>query len=138
MPGEDRDSRKTQLALALAQGVSVAMWSRANDVPKRTAYRWAADPKVRKVVEACRRRAIDRAVGQMTRHATWVVGGMTKLANNAASESARLSALRALMGDMMAVSKYSGLEGRMAAIEERLRRRRRKNGGAGACRSDSP
>ena len=54
---------KTQLALALAQGVSAAEWARANQVPKNTAYRWARDLEVRKAVESYRRRTIDRAIG---------------------------------------------------------------------------
>ena len=130
MSGEHRESSKTELALALAQGISCAEWARANNVPKMTAYRWASQPKVLLQVEACRRRAIDRAVGQMTKRVTWVVGRMHTLAKAAESESVQLSALKALLANMMSVSKYSGLEGRMARIEENRRKRTKRRGRA--------
>ena len=113
-------SQKTNLALAIAQGTSVAAWALENQVPKRTAYRWAREPKVRAAVESYRRRAVNRAIGRMAKHATWAAEGIVKLARGAESESVRLSALRAIMADMMAVSHFAGLESRMAQIEEQL------------------
>ena len=92
-------------------------------MPRPTAYRWASDPKVRSAVESIRRRLIDRSVGLMARRATYAVGGITKIAADADSDSVRLKALRAILADMMAVSNYSGLEDRMAEIEEQLRER---------------
>jgi hypothetical protein len=89
-------------------------------VPTATAYRWASDPEIRRAVEAGRRRALDRAVARMTKRAGWAAGRIIALAADAESETVRLRALRAIMADMMAVSKYSGLEDRMTQIEERL------------------
>ena len=113
--------KKTQLAVAMAQGVSVSAWARGNDVPKRTAYRWAAEPNVRATAESCRRRALDRAVGRMANRATWAVDQIVALGANAESESVKLSALRAVLSDMMKVSEFSVLEVRMTEIEEELR-----------------
>ena len=62
---ENSESRKSQLALGIAQGKSNAVWARKNDVPDRTAYRWSTEPKVRATIKACRRRALDRAVGRL-------------------------------------------------------------------------
>ena len=92
MSGEHRQSKKTHLALALAQGRSVTTWACANDVPRRTAYRWASEPAVRAAVESYRRRVIDRAVGRLAKHATWAADTIAKLAKDAQSESVRLSA----------------------------------------------
>ena len=50
----------------------------------------------------------------------WAADGIAKLAENAASESVRLAALRAILSDMMAVSEFAGLEDRMTQIEEQL------------------
>ena len=119
MPEEPQKGTKIQLAVAIGHGLSVRAWARANNVPRVTAQRWSKDPKVRQAAEACRRRALDRAVGQMSRRATWVVGGITTHAGEAQSESVRLRALRALLADMMAVSRFGGLEDRMTAIEKR-------------------
>jgi len=114
-------SRKTELALAIANGMSVTAWARANEVPKRTAYRWAREPEVRAAVESYRRRAVDRPIGRMARRVTWATDGIAKLAKDAESESVSLTALRAILSDMMAVSQFAGLEQRITEIEEQLR-----------------
>jgi hypothetical protein len=113
--------KKADLALALAQGTSVASWARENKVSRRTAYRWASDPKVRGAVNAYRSMAVDEAVGLMSRNVTRAARGIIELAQDAESESVKLTALRAILADMMAISNYAGLERRMAYIEERLR-----------------
>jgi hypothetical protein len=129
---EDRPrSRKTVLALAIASGTSVTAWARANEVPKRTAYRWASEPKVRAAVESCRRRAMDRAIGRLARRVTWATDGIAKLAQGAESESVRLTALRAILSDMMAVSQFAGLEQRITEIEEQLHEPNTSTGCAG-------
>jgi hypothetical protein len=119
MPGPRPEGQKTSLALAIAQGTSIAAWARQKDVPKRTAYLWAEQPKVKAAVELYRSRAVDRAVGRMARNATWAADGIVKLAKEADSESVRLSALRAILADMMAISHFSGLERRMSQIRDR-------------------
>jgi len=123
MSGEARESRKAQFALALAQGCSAAAWARANDVAGRTADRWAADPKVRSSVDACRRRALDRAVGRLARRATWAADQIIELGRGAESESVKLRALRSILSDMMTVSQFATLEERVAEVEEQLRDR---------------
>ena len=120
MPGRHPQGLKTKLALAIAEGISVAAWARANKIPKRTAYLWAKQPQLLEAVATYRRRAVDRAIGLMSKRVTWAADGIAKLAKNADSESVRLSALRAIMADMMAISNYAGLERRMSQIEEHL------------------
>ena len=79
-----------------------------------------AQPKVRAAVEEYRRRVLDRAVGRMTDAVTWATMGIFALAKSAASESVKLAALRAVVSDMMAVSKFGGLEDRVTQIEGRV------------------
>jgi len=43
MPEEAPQGRKTQLALAVAQGASPKKWAAANNVSRTTAYRWAKE-----------------------------------------------------------------------------------------------
>jgi hypothetical protein len=125
MPGEHRKSRKTQLALAVAQGTAISKWARANQVPRRTAYRWSSDPYVRSTCDSIRRRSLDRAIGLMAMRATWAVGEIAKLAQSAESESVKLSALRSILADMMKVTQFNSLEERVAQFEELLRERER-------------
>jgi hypothetical protein len=113
-------SPKGQLAIAIAGGLSASRWAAANKVPTRTAQKWARDPKVRAEVERVRRRALDRAVGRMARRVTWATDGIVKLAGGAESESVKLAALKAIFSNMMAVSKFGGLEDRMTELEEQF------------------
>ena len=117
-----RKNRKTQLASAIARGGSITAWARQNEVPLRTAFRWSSDPKVRRAVEAWRRRALDRAIGRMASRAAKAADGIARLGEGAESESVQLRAWRAILADQMAVSKFSDLEDRMAEIEEQPRR----------------
>jgi len=114
-------SKQDQLAIAIAQGKSIAIWARENDVHERTAYRWARDPDVRRQVEDIRRRFLDRALGSMAGHSMWAVKGIIELGEKAESESVQLRARRSVLHDQMAVSKFSNLEYRMAELEEEVR-----------------
>jgi hypothetical protein len=111
---------KNQLIIEIAEGTSVDVWAAKNGVARRTAFRWAKEPSVRKQVERHRRRILDAAVGRMTRGISKATIGMLKLASGASSESVRLAAQRAVLSDMMAISKFGGLEDRMTTIEGRL------------------
>jgi hypothetical protein len=130
-PENSPKSQKNQLALAIAKGLSIRAWAAANQVPIRTAYRWASDPKVRARAESIRRRALDRAVGVMSRHAKNATEGIVKLGESAASEAVRLAALRAVLSDVISVSKFGCLEDRMTEIEEQIRDRTRNADVAG-------
>jgi hypothetical protein len=123
MPGESRKSLKGQLARAIGQGMSIAEWARANKVVARTAFRWANDPKVRKAVDTYRRRTMDQAIGRMTKHSMMAADGIAAIAQEAASDSVRLRAFRALFSDTISVSKYTGLEFRVTEMEEKLENR---------------
>jgi hypothetical protein len=128
---ENFQSRKSQLALAIAQGTSITAWARKNDVPNRTAFRWATEPKVRAAIDSYRRRALDRAIGRLAKRVTWAADGIVKLAKDADSESVKLAALRSIFSNMMAVSEFSGLEDRITKIEERLHDRTESTAGPG-------
>jgi hypothetical protein len=123
MTGESTNSQKMLLAVAIAEGTAVAEWALRAGVPERTAYYWAAQPEVRAEVESIRRRALDEAIGRLAKRATWAVDRIVNLGENAASESVRLSALRAVMSDFIAVSNFAGLEVRVAALEEQSHER---------------
>jgi hypothetical protein len=97
--------------------------SQKNDVPRSTAFRWASDPKVRREVEATRRRALSRAIGRLSSVALKAANGIVTLAKGADSESVQLRAWRAVLADNMAVCKFSDLEHRMVEIEEQLSER---------------
>jgi hypothetical protein len=87
MTEQHRESPKTQMAVALVQGTSAAKWARTEEVPERTAYRWAAEPLIRSEIESSRRRAFDEAIGRLAKRASWAVDGIVELCGNAASES---------------------------------------------------
>ena len=97
-------SQKTKLAIAIANGLKISKWASDNQVPHRTAYRWANDPKVQAKVELCRSRALDRAIGQMAHNVNFAAQGINTLARQAVSESVKLAALRSIFSNaVMAV-----------------------------------
>ena len=104
MTKELRHQRKAGLALAIAQGRSVALWAHDNDVPRSTAYRWACQPDVRASAESCHRRAQDRALGRMANRAYWAGYRVATLARDAESEAVRLRALRSVLSGANAMS----------------------------------
>ena len=57
MTGESVNSQKMLLAAAIAEGTAVAKSASCNEVPERTAYRWASEPEVRSEIESIRRSA---------------------------------------------------------------------------------
>ena len=124
-------SQHDQLAMAIAQGKSIAEWAQQNGVPRPTAQRWASEPDVRRQVEDWRRRILDRALGYMGGRSMWAVKGIAKLGAAAESESVQLRARRAILHDQIAVSRFSNLEYRMAELEEQVRVRN-GNGGDSA------
>ena len=123
MEKEVRRHKKINLALAIAEGESIAEWARQNGVSERTAFRWASDPEVRRQAEATRRRALGQAIGRLTGMAMNAVDGIAHLAKAAESESVQLRAWRAVLADNMAVAKFADLEHRMTEIEEQLEKR---------------
>jgi hypothetical protein len=114
----NKKTKLAKLALAIAQGESIAVWARKNGVPRSSAFRWAKDPKVTRAIEAWRRRSLNRAIGRMVCLATKAVDGIARLAKRAESESVQLRAWRALLADQMAVAKFSSLEQRIVELEE--------------------
>src|SRR3954465_14068282 len=89
-----RRRKKIHLALAIAGGESITAWAKQNGVSERTAFSWAQDPKVRREVDACRRRALNQAIGRLTGMSMSAVEGIAHLAQGAESESVQLRAWR--------------------------------------------
>src|SRR5262249_37345999 len=117
MQEEPEKGTKMQLALALAQGISIRAWARASNVPRITAQRWSHDPEVRKAVVTCRRRMIDRAVGLMVKRSCRSVHGISVLADGAASESVKLRAHQTILRQMMEASRFGVLDDRLTDME---------------------
>jgi hypothetical protein len=113
--------RKAQLALALAAGSTAIGWARENDVPESTVYRWATSDEVEEAVNGIRREVWQQTIARLSQNATAAADQIAKLAQEAASESVRLAASRAVLADLMAVTDYAALERRLAKIERRLR-----------------
>jgi molybdenum-dependent DNA-binding transcriptional regulator ModE len=114
----EKKNQKVKLARAIARGGSITAWARKNNVPVRTAYRWARDRKVREASDMWRRTVLSQAIGRMVRCSTSAVAGMERLAKGADSEAVRLRAWRAILADQMAMARFSTLEHRMTELEE--------------------
>ena len=99
---------KTRLALAHCRRHFRHEVGGSNNVSRSTAYRWAEEPEVK---AAPIRFAAVPSIGPSAGWPSVSRGlpmGIVKLADTANSESVRLSALRAIYSEMMAVSKFAG------------------------------
>jgi hypothetical protein len=120
MSKRNNQIQKADLALAMAGGSTVKAWADANGIPDRTARTWSNSPEVRDQVEAIRREILHCTVGRLCNHATAAADEIARLAAEATSEAVRLGAARAVLAELMAVSGYAALEGRMAELEGRI------------------
>jgi hypothetical protein len=120
MSKRNNQNQKAALALAMAAGGTVAAWAREHQVAERTARTWSNSPEVLDQVEAVRREVLDRTIGRLSDHATAAADEIARLAREASSEAVRLQAARAVLAELMIVSSYAALEGRMAEVERRV------------------
>ena len=120
MPRIHNQIRKAELAMALARGGTVVDWAQLQGISERTAYNWSRSPEVVEQVEAIRTAVLDRTVGLLSESAVEAVRQITTLAREASSESVRVQAARAVLGDLMAVSGLAPLERRLVELERRL------------------
>ena len=120
MSKRNNQIQKANLALAMAGGSTVKAWADANGVADRTARTWSNSQEVRDQVEAIRREILHCTIGRLCNHATAAADEIARLAAEATSEAVRLGAARAVLAELMAVSGYAALEGRMAELEGRI------------------
>jgi len=115
---------RAALAIAVASGKSVEEWASENQIPRRTAYDWYRRADFRRLVVRTRRRLTDRALGQLAGKAAAAAGELGRLITEGQqTDAVRLAAARAVLADLMALARFTDMEGRMAEIEEQLRAR---------------
>lgn len=129
-----KKSNITALAMAIAGGRSIASWCKETGVSRRTGYRLSKTPECQRLVHDIRRRAIDRAIGQLARHAARASAQIARLSSSAGSEAIRLNASRAVLADLLAVQGHAELEQQIQELKRRLdaqeARRAKRNAGA--------
>lgn len=125
--GKNNESKLEHLAMHVACGGSVASFARDHDVKRRTAYLWTKidgfDEKVRNYRDVI----LDKLVGRLAKLGGKAVSGIGVLAEKAESESVRLAACRAILGDLIAVGNYAtstrefeALKAQVKAIEDAI------------------
>ncbi len=106
------------LAQALAAGDSTAAWAEVNDVPRRTAYRWAAAAGVKARVRGLRQDLVTDAVGRLAGAATAAVDTLRGLLAEGQPATVRLGAARAILSALIDVQAHAELADRLARLEE--------------------
>jgi hypothetical protein len=121
MPGPKRTPKLLdELALAIAQGVTVRQWALTNKVNERTASDWAKLPSVREQVNEMRRRFVDANVGMLVVLSPRATKELGTLLVSAKAPSIRLAAARTILDKVIDISNWADYEVRLAAIEKRL------------------
>jgi hypothetical protein len=106
------------LAQALAAGDSAAAWAEAHNVPRRTAYRWAAEAGLKTRVRGLRQDLVTDAVGRLAGAATAAVDTLRGLLAEGQPASVRLGAARAILTALIDVQTHAELADRVAHLEE--------------------
>ena len=106
------------LAKALAVGDSVAAWAEVNDVPRRTAYRWAAEDSMKVRVRGLRQGLVTDAVGRLADAATAAVDTLRGLLAESQPATVRLGAARAILTALIDVQAHAELADRVTHLEE--------------------
>ena len=118
---KQRQDHAAGLAAHLAAGGTVRAWAEEHKVPTRTAYRWARLPRTIAAVERIRARALDRAIGRLSHHATAAAEQLGKLINDGESHQVKLSAARAVLADLMTASNFTTIRRRLDELERRVK-----------------
>src|SRR4051812_14837596 len=98
-PRKRRSKQTDQLVLALACGGTVAAAARQAGVSPRTVYRRLADPEFQRAIAAHRGEMFQRSSAMLTAASLEAVRVLLHIAQSAKSESARVSAARAILWD---------------------------------------
>jgi len=114
---EQNPNQRDRFALAMAMGQSVSAWARKNGVPTQTCFDWTRTQEHKSAVQDVRRRAIDRAAGQLVHDLTKAVGRIGRLATRGKTEYVQLQAARAVLKEMIVVREHFDLEEQMSEIE---------------------
>jgi hypothetical protein len=112
-------ARIEALALAIAAGSTVRAWARANKVPERTAYTWAATPEFKARVVELRHQAVGRALGRLTAAATRAVTTLRQLLRDSEPATVRLGAARAILASLIDIQSHAELNERITELERR-------------------
>ena len=105
------------LAKALAVGDSVAAWAEGNDVPRRTAFRWAAEAGLKARVRGLRQGLVTDAVGKLAEAATAAVETLRGLLAAGQPATVRLGAARAILSALIDVQAHAELADRVTRLE---------------------
>ena len=111
--------RDELIALAIASGKSRAEAAEAAGVSTRTVYLKLADPAFIALVNSTRARIIGEAVGKLAGAASAAVDALASLAKAADSDSARVSAAKAILQQLVAIRVHEELEARVTELEGR-------------------
>lgn len=121
----------TGLAIAVARGSTVAAWARQNEIPPRTAYRWSKTAEFKGMVDECRRKAIDRSIGDMCKHLLTATREIARLIKAGDCDSVRLAAARTLLDQFFAVRERTEFRAELQSLQDELAKAKEKSPRAG-------
>lgn len=124
-PAQDNSNTDHTLMLALACGATVEGAARKAGVSERTVYRRLEQPGFRRELNELRAGMHERAMGMLTATALESVKTLLALQGCEIPSAVRLGAAKAALDFGLKLRQMVELEGRLAAIEDRLADRKR-------------
>jgi hypothetical protein len=120
MADNPRKRAEDKLLLALACGATIESAARECGLSPRTVYRRLADPAFRRRLGQLRADMVQRTAGALTAAGAEAVRTLLELLKPAVAPSTRLGAARAVLESGVKLRELAELEGRLAALEERV------------------
>ncbi len=117
------------LALFVAAGGKVTSWCEANEVARGTAYQWRRNEAFERLVAEFRRRAVDRAIGKMTKNLGKAVEKIVELVEGGESQAVQLSAAKSLIDKLVHVQGHTAVNDELRRLDERLAAEEKRRGG---------
>ena len=108
------------LALAMAQGESIADWAGRSGTNLRAAYRMAVKPEVRARASTLRGEMIDAAVGRLAESATEADATLRGLLGEDVADATRLQAAKAILSALVDVQVHAELGRRIEELELKI------------------
>jgi hypothetical protein len=116
MPRQPPETKVEEVALHVAEGLSLRAAAGKAGVPETTARRWSDDPGFGVRVAGHRRAIVGRTLGILTTASTKAAMALIKLLDDPDSE-VKLKACRAVFADLIAVQNQFDLADQLRGLE---------------------
>src|SRR4029079_15222387 len=119
--GEKRSRKSEQLIAALLSQPSIDAAAKIVGIGNATAWRWMKDPAFAEQYRAARREAMKQTAARLQQAAREAVDCLRQVQQTGESESARVSAARAILEQALKAVDLEDIQERLESLEQTLK-----------------